>query len=217
MNAQKLGCALAMTIVATACGGNAPATGSDAGIVLTDAGRSVDGGGAVACTTGASVPRTEFGTSEGSNFSEFPMDALTDCRGTPFSFYSSAGGYCEASFTVISLAAGWCGPCRMEAPLLREFVNDYAADGVRVIQVVIQNNSYRAADTAFCQGWVDQYGFENTVLIDPLQETQIYFPMGALPANLIVDNQGVIRHREYGVAPGLGTLRAALDRLLAGG
>ena len=53
------------------------------------------------------------------------------------------------------------------------------------------------------------------VLIDPIQETQVYFPAGSLPATLIVDSEGTIVHREYGVSESLSTIRAALDDLLA--
>jgi hypothetical protein len=84
-----------------------------------------------------------------------------------------------------------------------------------VISALIQNNDYEAPDLAFCSGWVTQYGLTNTVVIDPAQETQIYFPAGSLPAVLIVDSNGVIRHREYGVSTELMTVRAALDELLA--
>ena len=185
------------------CDGGTPMMGTDAGpdIVLPDAGE-----GACAAPTGG------FGTSQGRNFLPF---TLQRCDGSMYEFYGETEGYCDASFTVVSIAAGWCGPCRMEARLMEEFlVQRYASHGVRVVVAIIQNNDYEAPDLAFCEGWQSQYGLTNPVLIDPTQETQVYFPAGSLPATLIVDSAGVIVHREYGVSTDLETVRAELDSLL---
>lgn len=173
----------------------------DAGITLPDS-------GAAACGD----PGAPYGTSLDSNFSPF---TLNTCDGTPYEFYGEDEGFCDATFTIVTMAAGWCGPCRLEAEQMKErLVDAFADQGVRVIVAVIQNNDYEVPDAAFCQSWATQYDLTNPVLLDPDQETQIYFPAGALPATLIVDSRGVIVHREYGVSTGLETTRAALQRLL---
>ena len=176
----------------------------DAGPVVVE-----DSGPVGACT---GDPGGDYGTSEGSNF--FPF-TLPTCSGDQYEFYGEDEGYCDSTLTVVSIAAGWCGPCRQEAMLMQNYlVNGYADQDVRVVVAIIQDNNYEAPTPTFCQGWVDQYGLTNPVLYDTAQETQIYFPMGALPATLIVDSEGVIRHREYGVSNNLETVRAALDDLL---
>lgn len=186
---------------------NPPATSPDSGIQLPDAGSQADAG------PGCGDPGAPYGTSLGSNFRPFTLER---CDGTPFAFYGEAEGFCDARFTVVAMAAGWCGPCRVEAQQMQALlVEAYEPEGVRVIVAITQDNDYRAPDADFCDGWVDQYGLTNPVVLDPAQETQIYFPAGALPAAVIVDSEGVIRHREYGVSTGLNTMRAALDRLLA--
>lgn len=179
-----------------------------------DSGISLGGDAAAAADAGPACgdPGAPYGTSQGSNFLPF---TLPQCDGTPFSFYGEAEGFCDARFTVLTMAAGWCGPCRIEAQQMQELlVEAYADAGVRVVVAVIQDNDYRPPSPAFCRGWVEQYGLTNPVVLDTLQETQIYFPAGSLPATLIVDSRGVIRHREYGVSTGLETIRAALEALL---
>lgn len=184
-----------------------PAGEPDSAIVLPDAGGS-------ACAE----PTDGFGTSEESNF--LWDYTLQRCDGSEFDFYADTptDGFCDTSFTLVVAAAGWCGPCRAEAEEMEaRIVQAYAEHGVRVVTVIIQDNTGDPPDLAFCQGWVDQYGATNPVMIDtPAQRTQIYFPAGSLPSNLIVDSTGKIVYRTYGTdsVPGLPTLRAVLDDLL---
>lgn len=180
----------------------------DAGITIPDSGQQPDAG------PSCGDPGEPYGTSQGSHFLPFTLPSCTD--GSPYAFYGEAEGFCEARFTVLTMAAGWCGPCRVEAQQMQErLVEAYANQGVRVIVAVIQDNDYRAPSIEFCRGWIAQYGLTNPVVLDARQETQIYFPAGSLPATVIVDSRGVIRHREYGVSTGLETIRAALEALLA--
>lgn len=172
----------------------------------TDAGVPADAG---PCT--ATVPMSGFGTSRGRNVLPF---TLTDCSGAAYDIYGPE--YCGARFTVLVIGAGWCGPCRTMAMAQEAEINAvYGPRGVRVLSVLIQDESYMAPDTADCTTWTSDNGLSNRVLIDPTQETQLYFPMGALPALLVFDDMGTIRFREYGFAGGFGTLRAELDALLA--
>lgn len=198
-----------ITIAALACaaGCKAPEGDADSGITLPDAGQQGDDAGS-AC----GPPTGGFGTSLGSNF--LPL-TLPRCDGTPFDFYGEAEGFCEARFTLVTAAAGWCVPCQMEAAQTEARLNEVYGDrGVRVVVAYIQDEGHGTPDGDDCQGWVDTYGLSNPVLYDPLQETNVYFPAGALPSNLIFDSNGVIVHRESGVTPNLETIRAKLDQLL---
>ncbi len=199
-----------ITIAALTCAAGCKPSPSDpdSGITLPDASQQDDAGP----TCGD--PGTGYGTSVGRNF--FPF-TLPRCDDTPFEFYGEEEGFCDSTFTVVTMAAGWCQPCRLEAQQTQaQLVEAYADQGVRVVVAVIQDNNYAAPDADFCQSWVDQYGLTNPVVYDVTQETGIYFPAGSLPANLIVDSRGVIVHREYGVSESLQTIRAKLDQLLAG-
>lgn len=199
-----------ITIAALTCAAGCKPSPSDpdSGITLPDASQQDDAGP----TCGD--PGTGYGTSIGTNFVPFTLDS---CDGTPFEFYGEEEGFCDARFTLVTAAAGWCVPCQMEAALTEELINEaYGPLGVRVVVVYIQDASYDTPDQADCQGWKDTYGLSNAVVYDPAQETNLYFPSGSIPANLIVDSRGVIVHREYGVSPQLQTIRAKLDQLLAG-
>src|SRR5690606_9634673 len=90
--------------------------------------------GAPACQ----APSEPYGTSLNSNFR--PLN-LPRCDGTPFQFYGEDEGFCDARFTVLTMAAGWCQPCRLEAQQMQEtLVEIYEPEGVRFVVAVIQDN-----------------------------------------------------------------------------
>lgn len=201
---------LALCVALAGCKDEDPPVTPDAGPISTD-----DAGTGDTCGD----PGAPYGTSLGKSFK--PLN-LTDCEGAAWDFYGETGAYeqefCEAGtrFTVLTMAAGWCGPCQVESQQLQEKLADaYEAQGVRVVQALIQDEGFNQPSVAFCREWRDRYGLEFPVLMDGSIQTQVYFPMGSLPATLIVDEHGTIVHREHGVSTGLSTIKAALDRLLA--
>lgn len=186
-------------------------TEPDSGIVLPDAGSSPTCGD----------PGMPYGTSEGANFRPFTLPRCNGPQpGSDWTFYDTEVegelSFCEARFSVVSIAAGWCVPCQMEAALMeQQLVQAYADQGVRVAVALIQDPEYNAPSADFCQEWVDRYGLTNPVMMDAEQDLNIYFPGNALPATLIVDSHGVIRFREYGLSENLESVRSTLDALLA--
>lgn len=197
---------LVVASVLSACGSSPPADPDSGPIVLEDSGPA-------ACGPPGENPTPAYGTTVGRTMTPFE---LTRCDGTPFEFYGEEEGFCDSRLTVILMSAGWCVPCRMEAELLEDrIIQPYGDRGVRVVQALMQDNDYGAPTGEFCQGWVDQYGLTNPVVMDPEQVTQRYFPDDSIPGTLIVDSRGVVRHREYGVSTNLRTITAKLDELLA--
>lgn len=180
---------------------NPPANSEDAG---TGADAQAEG-------PSCGLPTGTYGATVGRTFRELE---LNECDGTPFTFYNE--DFCSSTFTVVSIAAGWCQPCHAETALLEEYLTQaYADRGVRVIQILIQDENYRVPTERFCNSWVSRYGLTNTQLLDPEQISNIYFPDNSLPSTIIVDRQGVIRFRENGVSDMLGNLTDKLDELLA--
>ena len=187
-----------------------PATpAADAGIAV-DLGAS-DGGGAIALSCQSRVPADGFATRVGSKFRPLTLD---QCDGSPYAIYNE--DFCSARFTVLGIAAGWCNPCIYETGMLPALQAEYEPQGVRIIQVMYQDEDYRAASNAYCQAWVDRFGLTNVELNDPSQKTQIYFPDGALPSTVIIDSTGTIVYRENAASSNLSSLRTKLDELLAG-
>ncbi|MEM9071211.1 MAG: redoxin family protein [Myxococcota bacterium] len=158
-------------------------------------------------------PTGPYGTRAGRILEPFTLD---QCDGTSYSFVNE--DFCDPShrLTVISIAAGWCMPCIIESQQLTEEITErYRADGVRVIQILTQDQNFREPTQDFCSTWVERFNLTNVELIDPAQITNIYFPDNALPSTIIVDSTGTIRFRENGAADGLLSLRSKIEEFLA--
>ncbi len=208
-------CSSLVFFALAACGGDdRTGGGTDAGTggdVDSGTGGGTDGGAVDAPVDTCTAPEGPYGTSTGRVLEPF---TLQQCDGTDYSFYNQ--DWCDSTLTVISIAAGWCGPCIVESSQLTERVTEaYRDQGVRVIQILVQDEDFRAPTLSYCEGWVDRFGLTNIELIDPDQITQIYFPGNSLPSTIIVDSEGVIRFRENGASEGLVSLTSKLDELLA--
>lgn len=188
--------------------------GTDSGSGETDSGTESD-----AANT-CEIPDTGFGASIGTKLRPFTLEqCLVNESGEgysePYSFYEN--GFCEARFTVLSIAAGWCGPCNVESDEFNEQITQiYGPQGVRLIQVLIQDVSGAPPSIDFCNQWVTQHDLANPELMDPAGVTQIYFPGNSLPSTIIIDSTGTIVYREFGTSESLIGLRHKLDTLLAG-
>lgn len=181
-------------------------TGSDS--MVGEDSTPADTGSALAC----SWPEMGYGTNIGRAMEPI---TLQTCDGTSFTYPND--GYCDTRFTVISIGAGWCRPCIIESEQFEAEINERYDDAdVRLIQILVQDEEFNAPTEEFCNQWVARFGLTNDQLIDPAQLSNIYFPSGALPSTIIVDNAtGTIVFREVGAEEGLLSLRNELDALLA--
>lgn len=151
---------------------------------------------------------------------------IKDCDGNPYALYND--DFCEAKATVVILSAGWCGVCRAEAPSMRaDFLEPYADRGVRILQVLQEDNGYDPASGDFCHAWAEQYGLQGYTFMDPQRKISMYSyrqgideePSGsstlALPVVQIYDATGTLVAMHQGADPGSWTrARATLDELL---
>lgn len=216
--------------ILAACGSTPASTNNDAGVTAPS-----DTGSASTCANHIPDPTNnvsdpQFGTLVGRSFGNVLHDgqadfSLPDCDGQQHNFYG--GEYCtpEHTFTIVSIAAGWCQPCQYESSQFRQQIVDvYGPQGVRLIQILVQDPSGNAPNGAFCHQWVDTYGLSvrpdasgvgNYELMDLDGRISALFPSNALPSTIIVDSDGVIVYHEDGTNEALDSLRQELDLLLA--
>ena len=185
--------ALAALVVA-ACGKGAPPA------------VPVAAGCPVSTAAGFSYPSGPYGDAVGSTFANF---SLADCDGKAVAFDGVLSG---AQLVLLNVGAGWCQPCIEETAGLDSLAGRFCARGLRIVQVLFQDEQSRPATKLFCGQWRARFGLTFPVLADPLFTMQQHLSADQTPLNLLVDRGAVVRYRVTGVAPA--DLAARIDALL---
>lgn len=147
-------------------------------------------------------PSGPYGTGVGDTFENIALD---DCDGVNLDFGDVLA---QSELVLFNVGAGWCGPCIEETETLDQDVfREYCERGLRVIQVVFQDDESRPATGLFCRDWRQEFGLSFPVLYDPLFETNRYFESveAQTPINFLVDASGEIVYKS------VGTVAADLD------
>jgi peroxiredoxin len=86
---------------------------------------------------------------------------------------------------LLSLSATWCPDCRLEAPLLQELHEEHPE------LVVLTVDSGEGADVV--QGFADEFGITYPILLDRDRKVMELYQVFAIPTNLFLDADGIIR------------------------
>ena len=93
--------------------------------------------------------------------------------------------------------ATWCPPCRAEIPDFVEAYSQEKANGLEILGVSVDTKG-KAAISDF----VEQYKINYPVVLESRQKTEKlvkdYQPGQSIPATIIIDKSGRIRHKEVG-------------------
>jgi len=100
---------------------------------------------------------------------------------------------------VVSFWASWCGPCRMEMPMLAKFYRQTHKGDADYEMVSVSVDADRAdAETA-----ATQLKVPFAVLLDPTSQTLQTYGVDAIPAVFVIDKDGKVIHGEVGFETGL--------------
>jgi thiol-disulfide isomerase/thioredoxin len=91
--------------------------------------------------------------------------------------------------------ASWCGPCKIELPLVEKWARNHPAALVVPVDV--------AEPSAVVAAFARSYGLRNVVL-DPHGDVQGIFAIGGFPTVVVVDPAGRIRAKWEGLNPAIG-------------
>ena len=97
---------------------------------------------------------------------------------------------------LLNFWATWCAPCRQEMPMLMELQRNYAADGLQVIGIALD-------DIQSVRNFVNTYGISYPVLVgseDVFATSEAYGnEEGVLPYSVLIDKTGIIRWQYAGI------------------
>ena len=97
---------------------------------------------------------------------------------------------------LINFWASWCGPCRLEMPLLNALHNKYAPLGFTVLGVNVEENSDDA------RGFLFNFPVDFPVLLDNKNKVSKQYNVIAMPTTVVVDRDGNMRFLHQGYKSG---------------
>ena len=111
----------------------------------------------------------------------FTATSLTD--GSPVSLTDYRG-----KTLLVNLWATWCHPCRAETPYLQSIYERYREDGLRILGVSVD----LPADSPAVVHFVEEFGVEYDIALDPEATSQDVFLARGLPTSVLIDRNGNI-------------------------
>jgi peroxiredoxin len=98
---------------------------------------------------------------------------------------------------MVNFWATWCGPCRQELPHLNRLYEKYHAAGFQLLGVNVDDDVAKAADLA------GKLGVKFPVLFDTDKRVTRTYDMSAMPATVLIDRDGRVRHLHRGWREGV--------------
>lgn len=121
-----------------------------------------------------------------------PEFALATVGGDSLSLASLRG-----QVVLLDFWATWCGPCRIEMPVLQDLYEEqFAGRDVEIVAVSTDVSPHPIVDN-----FVERYGLTFPVLVNGLA-VQAQYRVTGLPTLFIIDQAGTIRHVHVGYRPG---------------
>ncbi|MFO7154273.1 MAG: TlpA disulfide reductase family protein [Caldicoprobacter oshimai] len=116
--------------------------------------------------------------------------------------------------------ATWCPPCRAEMPHMEEFYEEYKDEDVVVLAVSSTSVELRGgtddkAAEKKVRSFIQEHGYTFPVLLDRDDEAwKIYYRSG-VPANYIIDKEGIVRYFKMGAFSGKQEMELAVKAIRA--
>ena len=117
---------------------------------------------------------------------------------------------------VLSFFATWCGPCRVEMPVLDTLSQSYSDINFYLVDVsgLTQGKSKMKEDPAKVKMMVDKLGVSLQVLMDKYGKVAEKYGVKSLPRLVVIDDKGKVHYIHDGYAPGdENKLKEVLDKL----
>jgi peroxiredoxin len=102
----------------------------------------------------------------------------------------------RGNVVLVNFWATWCGPCRQEIPHLNRLYEKYRSAGFVLLGVNIDEDARVAAEFA------GRLQVKFPVLLDTEKKVSRLYDMSAMPATVLIDRDGRVRHLHRGFRDG---------------
>lgn len=164
-----------------------------------------------ACSGGTQI--AGITVAEGTNISRIePADrrAAPPLEGNTLVGPPVTGADTAGMVTVVNFWGSWCGPCRLEEPILEEVWNTTRERGVAFIGVNTRRDQ-RAAAIAF----LEEFNVTYPSIYDPDSTIAFAFGVRVMPATFVLDAEGRIAAQIVGAVRSAGELEALIAEVAA--
>ncbi len=115
----------------------------------------------------------------------------------------------KGEIVIVDFWATWCGPCRMTMPMLDDIQEEYAGK-MSVLAVNLQEPK------GVVREYILEHGLNSKVLLDEDGSVGRQYGAAAIPLQLLIDQNGIIRLILNGFHPGMGAqFRNEINKLLS--
>jgi peroxiredoxin len=98
---------------------------------------------------------------------------------------------------MVNFWATWCGPCRVELPQLARLHDKYRGSGFLLLGVNIDE------DPGAARALAGKLGLKFPVLLDTDKKVVGSYDLNAMPATVLIDKDGRVRHLHRGYREGV--------------
>jgi thiol-disulfide isomerase/thioredoxin len=98
----------------------------------------------------------------------------------------------KGKVVIVDFWASWCGPCKASFPAFNRLHDKYAAKGLVIIGVGVDD------DAGKHQKFADKMGAKFPLVHDSAHKAAAFFKPPTMPTSYIADRKGVIRHVHNG-------------------
>jgi len=109
---------------------------------------------------------------------------------------------------VLNFWASWCGPCRLEAPVLEQVWQDYGGDEVAFVGIAHNDVPQRAQD------FVENHGITFPNGLDVTGEIAEAYGLHAVPETFVIDGEGVVQAYHRGAIVNARALVSMIEEAL---
>jgi len=127
----------------------------------------------------------------------------------------------KGKIVFLNFWATWCPPCREEMPFMQELYEKYKDKDIVVLAVNPNQVENRGVDDSEkaeqkVREFIKENGYTFPILLDRDDSAWAVYQQRGIPANYVIDKEGVIKYLKPGAFTGLEEMEAFAEAIRAG-